>query len=110
MFNLVRPKTYFWPVKVEVPRDGKIETETFDAQFRVLSQAEIESYFEDKERRVDEVLDKVLCGWRGVVDGDAPIEFSRPALERLLEIVGMRAFLMKAWLESVTGDAARRKN
>jgi hypothetical protein len=107
-FNLVRASSYFWPVKVEVPVDGKIETETFDAEFRVLTQAEVEAAF--AEMKTDELVKRVLVGWRGVNDGDEPIAFSPEALERVLELVGMRAFITRAWVESVSGDAARRKN
>jgi hypothetical protein len=110
MFNIIRPKSYYWPVKVETPRDGKIETETFDALFRVLSQTEIEACFADKEKSVDEVIKRVLVGWRGIVDGETVIEFSLAELDRLLEIVGMRSFILKAWIASVTGESARRKN
>ncbi|MGE0408977.1 MAG: hypothetical protein AB7P23_06915, partial [Amphiplicatus sp.] len=87
---------------------GKTVVETFDAEFRVLAQEEVEACFADKANKVDDVIKRVLVGWRGVVADKEPVAFSEGNLADLLRVVGMRAFILKAWIESVTGGAKRK--
>lgn len=113
MFIISQKATYSWPVAVEFPTDGgKTERQTFDAEFKRLSQTrinEIRALIEKGEITDSELARDVLAGWSGVNDanGDA-VPFSERALDQLMDVPLVASAVVLAWLGSLTG--IKRKN
>lgn len=106
MFTLSQSKTYTWPVTIRTAGNGKFETHSFEAEFRRLPMSEAETlsrHIAAQEVRMESVVSTVLCGWKGVKDDGAEVEFSDAALARLLEVPFMAACVLRAWQESLTG-------
>lgn len=107
-----------------MPADGgKREKQTFEAEFKRLSQsriAEIQLQAQQMTRAAetgepyDGITDvgaanEVLIGWSGVVDEDGEeIPFSESMKAELLEIPLMAASLVQAYFESLIDQ--KRKN
>lgn len=110
MFKIATTPSYIAPVTVELP-GSKIKN-VFDAEFRRLSQDEIQRL--NTRVSAGEVDDKAFCnevmiGWAGVTDEDgAEIEFSVANLEKLLAIYPVPASIVQAFFASLSG--ARAKN
>jgi hypothetical protein len=112
MFKLNQSATFYWPVEVQVPVDGgKFEKQTFDAQFKRVSQTRLQEMREAIER--NEVTDAgfvadVMVGWRGVTDEGQELPFSPTTLEQLLNVPSMAASIVLAFIKAHSGVA--RKN
>ena len=112
MFNLSQSATFWWPVTVMLPKDGGgFDKATFDAEFRRKSDTELKAIRTRVEG--DELTDaafvrEVLAGWRGVSDGADELAFSETALARLLDVPGVAAAVVIAYVESQSG--LKRKN
>lgn len=113
MFKTDQSASYTWPVAVDMPGDGgKRATHKFDAQFKRLSQSEIESLM----RRVNSgetgdgaLLAEVLLGWKGVQDEDgAELPFSEGNREKLLNVYPVRPAVVAAFFDSIR--TGREKN
>lgn len=108
MFKVSVSASYFAPVAIELPGGGKA---AFDAQFKRLTQAEMDKLVErintgdlDDARLVDEVF----VGWVGVADEDGEaLDFSETNKQRLLDIVPVRACVIKAFFESFAKAKAK---
>lgn len=117
MFKIDISKTYFFPVTVELPEDGKHKKISFDAEFNRLSKTENRAIFErfpsasedtDIENPIkdDEILDLVFVGWKGIQDADGePLAYSETAREKVLEIQGVSNGIIAAWFASIAGSA-----
>ena len=113
MFVISQKSTYTWPVQVEFPTDGgKTERQTFDAEFKRMTQTrinEIRGQIERNEITDTELAREVLSGWAGVNDGGGDVvPFSEHARDQLLDIPLVAAAVVLAWLGSLTG--VKRKN
>ena len=113
MFVISQSGSYKWPVSVEFPVDGgKSEKQTFDVEFKRLSQTRIEEI----RKQVDEggITDRefsreVMVGWSGVVDGSGDtVPFSEAGRDNLLDIPLVSAAVVVAFMNSLAG--VRRKN
>jgi len=114
MFKIAQQPTYKWPVKVHIPTDGgKFTTGTFTAEFNALPQDEIDKIIEagrDGDRDAD-LAREVLVGWASVQDEDgSDLPYSDEAKARLINIAYVRNALVTAFFDSITGNAARKKN
>lgn len=113
MFVISQKQTYSWPVTVEFPVDGgKTDRQTFDAEFKRMTQTrinEIRSQIERNEVTDTDLAKEVLVGWEGVNDsnGDA-VPFTERARDQLLDVPLVAAAVVMAWLGSLTG--VKRKN
>lgn len=110
MFKLSTHHSYIWPVSVQTPvNGGKFAKATFDATFKVISQERIDAIV--RGGNVDsELLSEVIQDWKGVQDDeDNELPFSEGARDRLLSVPYVRAALVDAYLDSLSGGA-RRKN
>jgi hypothetical protein len=114
MFKLAEQRTYKWPVTVHIPADGgKFTKATFTAEFKALPQKEIDRVVEEGRGgdRDADLCTECLIGWSGVQDENGnDIPFSDEAKAKLLDITYVRHALLDAFLESITGGGARRKN
>jgi len=111
---LGKAESYDWPVTLETPADGgRFEKITFTARFKRLGQAridEIVSALRDGGDGLTDrtIVDDVLIGWDKVLDADGqPIDFTPVNVAAVLEVEGVRAAIVKAWFESLSG---KRKN
>ena len=114
MFKIAENVTYKWPVTVAIPQDGgKFVKATFSAEFKGLTQPEIDAIIQ-ASRNGDTDADicvSCLVGWSGVKDSDdQDLPYSDAAKERLLAIPYVRNGVVNAFFESISGGAARRKN
>lgn len=113
MFIISQSTSYTWPVTVEFPTDGgKTERQTFDAEFKRVSQTrinEIRERIEKGDITDPELARDVLVGWNGVHDssGDS-VPFSERARDMLLDVPLVASAVVLAWLGSLTG--IKRKN
>ena len=114
MFKTMQDLTYEWPVTVYVPKNGgKFFKATFTAEFRVLSQDEIDRVLANiRENDADtNFAGECLAGWKEVQDDDgSELVYSDGAKAKLLNIPYVRNAVVTAFFESISGGAARRKN
>lgn len=117
-FKIDLSDTFFFPVTVQIAKDGKHDTAKFDAEFKRLSKTENREIFDRLPRTGhdvdvpitdDEILDLVFVGWKGVVDSDGvEIPYSETARTKVLDIQGVSNGIVQSWMNSITG--ARSKN
>lgn len=111
MFILSQSNTYTWPITVEFPvSGGKFEKQTFDAEFRRMSQSEIEDYF--KRINDGEIVDRdfakaILVGWKGITSDGQEVPFSESSRDMLFDIPLVVSALIKSFVSSVTGAKAK---
>lgn len=112
MFKLNPAPSYLWPVTVELPAEtgGIYEKHTFDGMFKRLPQERLDAIFgKTSDDNDTTVISEVLVGWEGVVGDDGqPVPFSPSNLRQLLQVQGVRAAIVAAWLQSLVG--AKQKN
>jgi hypothetical protein len=111
-FILKRDDRFSWPVSFDVPIDGgKFKRETFDAEFRRLSQSRLDEIRElsRTEGVTDpEVAREVLVGWSGIKDDDGEdVPFSESALEQLLDVPMLATAIVAKYFESLQGAKAK---
>jgi hypothetical protein len=114
MFVLeANPETISWPVKVDVGQSGgTYKRMTFDAEFRVIGNDELQELFDvgEGETKTDlEWVSRVMVGWSGINDakGDE-IPFSKKNLKVLVDKPGISKAIADALIES--RGKARQKN
>lgn len=112
-FVLKQSDTYSWPIAFDIPVDGgRMQRQTFDGDFRRLSQSRITEI--GQQIKADEITDadlasEVLVGWSGVTDADGKdVPFSQKALEQLLDVPMLASAITISYFESLQG--AKRKN
>lgn len=113
MFVISQKSTYTWPVTVEFPTDGgKTERQTFDAEFKRMSQArinEIRALIERNEITDTQLAAEVMVGWEGVNDANGDtVVFTERSRDQLLDVPLVAAAVVMSWLGSLTG--VKRKN
>ena len=123
-FVLKQSATYKWPVTFRVPADGgKYEKQTFDAEFRRLSQSRINEIQLEVQARIKaaekgdpvgtdisdmSIADEVLAGWSGVVDGDGEeVPFGQASKAELLNVPGLAGSIIEAYFESLAGKKTK---
>lgn len=112
-FVLKQSDSYTWPVTVEFPVDGgRFDKQSFDAQFKRLSQPrirEIWDQIQSGEIGDEDLCNEVVVGWGGVQDAKgADVPFSERAKKELLALPLVAAAIVTAWLDSLNN--AKRKN
>lgn len=112
MFIVTQSSAYKWPVKVQIAVDGgRFNEQTFDAEFKRLSQTEIEAFrasVASDTYSPKDIAKQVVAGWSGVQDANGDIPFSDSALNSVLDIPGVAASIVIAYFDSVNG--VTRKN
>ena len=113
MFVISQSSSYKWPVSVEFPVDGgKTEKQTFDGEFKRLSQSRID---EVRKAVTDDLITErefakeVLVGWSGIVDSESgEVPFSERARDDLLNVPMVSNAVVMAVMNSLSG--VKRKN
>lgn len=122
-FGILSP-TYTWPVVVSIPDAGKRRTETFTATFNRLSKDEnkqlaelmmaYQRAMEANESVADlsddrEIADRVLAGWKGILDGDGEeMPCNDSNREALLNVAAFVSAVVRSYFESI--EPAKSKN
>jgi hypothetical protein len=112
-FVLKKSGSYSWPVHFDIPIDGgRFERQTFDCEFKQISQTRIREISEGigSDGMTDaDVAAEVLVGWSGVTDDNGKdVPFSQSALADLLEVPMLASAIVLAYFDSLQG--AKRKN
>ncbi|MGZ6477660.1 MAG: hypothetical protein ACXWQE_00080 [Bdellovibrionales bacterium] len=108
-FILNKRASYSWPVVFNFPVDGgKYEKQTFDIEFKNLSQSDIKEWL-NSDRGDVEFCKFIVVGWKEIYSSqDQQLPFSQEALSDLLEIPKFAKNLAATYLESI--DGAKVKN
>lgn len=123
-FVLASEHVYWWPVKVKAPdpdpdRAGKIVAQEFEMQFiaiptdeaRALAEEIAALPLEEREAREYDLMLRACRNWRGVYrDDGSEIMFDVDLLKSVLQIAFYRAGILRAYADSLTGEAARKGN
>ena len=113
MFVISQKPSYSWPVEVHFPVDGgKTDRQTFDAEFKRMTQTrinEIRELIEKNQITDTELAREVLVGWEGVNDANSDaVPFTERSRDQLLDVPLVASAVVMAWLSSLTG--IKRKN
>lgn len=123
-FVLASEHVYWWPVKVKLPdpepkRAGKTIEQEFMMQFVAIPTDEARALAEEiaalpqdeREAREYDLMLHACRGWSGVFDqDDTEISFETGLLKDMLQIPFYRAGILRAYADSLTGEAARKGN
>lgn len=110
MFKLNQSKTFSWPVKVSIPKDGGgYETGTFDAVFKRLTRTENEAMsaaISDGTLSGIDATRQVLVGWAGLVEDDGTeVPYSEANRDHLLNIPGVALAVFGVFSDANSGSA-----
>lgn len=123
-FVLSSEHVYWWPVKVKLPdpdpnRAGKIIEQEFRMQFVAIPTDEARALAEEiaalppeeREEREYDLMLRAARGWSDVYDqdGEEP-PFSPDLLKSVLQQQFYRVAILRAYADSLTGEAARKGN
>ena len=111
-FVLKQNDTYSWPVKVDLPANGKSKRHTFEAEFQNISQSRFQELIDLSQagdlNEID-VAREVMVGWSGILDENGEeMPFMKAKFEELLDVLGIPTAIATAFIESRMG--AKRKN
>jgi len=108
MFKLEQPDTITWPVKVKIPANGgRTRKASFDAEFRLLDQDEIDATLADAVDDI-EFICRVTVGWSGVQDEDGDdLPFSHADCLFMAKIPYVRRAMMQAFWDATLGAAEK---
>jgi hypothetical protein len=124
-FRMVTKRLYWWPVNVRFPdpdakKAGEVLVQTFRAQFEEIGRDEAQRLQDEiaalppaeQDARQLDLLTRVIRGWdEDVVDEtEQPIPFAIEELKAALQSGYFRIAVYRAYLESLTGEAARKGN
>ena len=110
-FKLTISDTVTVPVKGAIPNAaGVAQPFAFSLVCRRITQEQLMSLGQDKERSTADFLAEVTQDWSGVLgDDDRPVPYTPAALAQLLDIVGMAGVAFAAYIEAC-GAQGRGKN
>lgn len=104
-FKVRKVSSYEWPVKVQIPDNGRFREETFTGVFKKLSRSAFNDLLEQGD---DALVQEILVGWKGIVDDDGePIEFSHGMLREFSDDPHFLRGLINSFSDSITGAAAK---
>lgn len=111
MFKLDQSNSFQWPVEVVFATDGgKFNKETFDVQFKRVSESRLKEIAMAVAR--DEMGDKDVCadvviGWGGITDNGDAVPFSPANLQRVLDVPGVAQAIARAFVSAHRGASAK---
>lgn len=110
-FRLVVSDTISVPVSGRMPGEaGRNNPFAFMLQCRRLAADELRTELNADDRTVPEFLTSVVQDWTGVQDADGrELPFTTAGLAELLNIVGMNAVILAAYIEAC-GVKGKEKN
>lgn len=112
MFILKKIESYFWPVKIQLPKSGGgFSNHEFQALFKRIPQSDLKKLIEGEEGKAP--TDKAFCeavmiGWKDVKDEEGnDLEFSDETFNQLLEIPQVAQTLVNAYVDSIAGSKVK---
>ena len=110
-FRLSVSNTVSVPVAGSIPdENGRPAPFSFNLTCRRLPASELKDSVQSTEATVPEFLASVVQGWSGLQDdAGQPLPYSREALDRLFDIVGMAGVAFAAYLQAC-GAKGKEKN
>lgn len=109
MLKLKPNATFHWPVKVQVPQDGRHVENVFKATFKQVDRDRFIDVQNGDPTAEQTLLDDVLVGWDGVGDEDGnPLDFTPENRRALLQVPYVRTAVIEAFFEGIGGR--KRKN
>ena len=111
-FVLKQSGNYSWPVKVDLPEEGKLRRHTFEILFKNIPQSRFQEMIDQSQRGelndVD-VCREVVEGWSGILDEKGEeMPFVQKKFDELLEVLGIPTAIATAFIESRIGGAKRK--
>lgn len=104
--------TFDWKVKLPIPTKNKRETHSFTATFKRISQDRFEELgrLQREENLTNtEIAKEIMVGWSGMQDKQGnELPFTESKLDKLLNVVGLAAFVVDAFSEAYTGGLKRK--
>jgi hypothetical protein len=112
MFKIEKKATFFWPVLVNVPKDGGgFASHEFQAEFKFHEQSKMDLLLERLKNDDHDILRDLLVGWKQVSNPDGtPVEYTEEAKEALIDIPYVRSALLKSYFEAISGNKVKRGN
>lgn len=115
MFIVTDKTTYTWPVVCSEPLSGgTFAKRRFNATFPHITQERINEVLENARlgRDQGDLVDEVFLGWGPEVakEDKTPLEITDENKAWLLSKPWIRNGILDGFIQSITGDAARRKN
>lgn len=112
MFVLKKSPTYTWPVTIEFPVDnGKSKKESFDAEFKRVTESELESVrsqFKANELDNKDFAKDILVGWKGIKDEDGnDIPFTESTKAQLFDFPLVANEVVSAFFDSILGSKTK---
>lgn len=108
------PEEYTWPVKVQLPKDGKMIERTFKGRFRLLERDRARELLERMLSEQDgDLATEVFLGWPDGEIGDTdkdPLEPTAENVRMMLQKPPVYAAVLRAYRESAGGEKARQGN
>lgn len=103
MFVLQRDPQWDWPVTVQAPGEGVAVPMRFSARWRLVPLAEAAALARTEEG-IDTLLRRAIVELRDIVDeAGQPVPHGPALLEALLAIPWVRAGLVRAYADAVSG-------
>lgn len=117
MFSLKNAVTeYTWPVDVQVPSDGKYLPYRFKGRFALLQgddAGEVREMFRSGQFEELELTRRVFIGWPEGEVGDEegnPLPPDADNIETMIQLPYVRKAILDAYIDSLQGRKAARKN
>tara|TARA_Y100001963_G_scaffold151717_1_gene235110 strand:- start:2682 stop:3026 length:345 start_codon:yes stop_codon:yes gene_type:complete len=111
-FVLKQSGNYSWPVKVDLPEEGKLRRHTFEIVFKNISQSRFQEMINQSqsgELNDVDVCREVVEGWSGILDEKGEeMPFVQKKFDELLEVLGIPTAIATAFIESRIGGAKRK--
>ena len=104
----LKTSTFEWKVEFEIPQNGYRSKHDFNAVFKRISQTE----YEELNRKQKEegypdnsVVKDIMVGWSNMLDSEnKEVPFTKNNLDKLLDILGMAAYIIKAFGNAHAGE------
>jgi hypothetical protein len=102
MFVMDLSPAYFAPVqKTLLDANGALKKHVFDMQFVRFTQSQIDAFLDAKDISAKDACKQVVRNWMYVVDTQGlAVPFSADNLDQFLEIPGMAADVLQAFVRS----------
>lgn len=110
-FKIIIDRRFACPIVVSVPSENGIQQQQFTACFVEMGQQSLRQLVSDGDNGDVRLLHEVLVGWRDIVDEhDKPLPFDDHWKKRMIDIPYIRAALLKAYIESLSGAASEKNS
>lgn len=113
-FIIKKEKHYNWPVVISEPVDGgSFNDQRVRVTFKMLNQQRIDEVIKNEAEEDADILRDVLVNWEDGAfkdENNVNLPFTEDSKDLVLSIPFVRSALVKAFFESISGKAFKRKN